>query len=347
MSHVFSVFNIGTGHTAAEQNNTIADLYRLCSGANKFINDGPVGTMGVAQGKGMDPKSAAAVEKILAAKPAVVNLTGHSRGAVICHMIANDLAESEDPAAKQITQLNMILLDPVNQSVHTQRGKRLGAGIKLGQYVSIVMENVNNAGFFPTTSVRPMNAQFRSQMTFIHMPGSHGSGTQPFTSAIGKVCHGMIMRCMYEWGTRFRIMPPGAREMTEWFAQIRWDNPVEYDKKGLVKARLISDSDNKMYSGPDDPTLPKAWQGVGRVKQIAANYEKMGKANQDKKGINFRDSPLFFNEFNAACFKEAFPWLYRAFTGVPDLQKQIDPELDDIKKNLPYLWKAFKVLGMV
>lgn len=340
----FTVFNIGTGHTRGETNNTVADLYRRCSGGGKWVNDGPTGMLGNAQGKSMDPKCRDAIAAILAARPQTLNLVGHSRGAVISHMIANDLSVCNESAARYISRVNMICLDPVNMSVHTERGKSLAAGVKLGKYVSIVMENVTKK-IFPSTTLKPLDALMSQLMTFMHLPGSHGSGTQCLTSAIGRACHGMIMTYLNQWGTRFDAPPPDAKELANTFARIHVENPVQYDKKGLIKSRLVSNS-------PGDATGPGrktkfAWQEVGRVKEIAANYERMAAADASKGDTNFRDSPYFFNEFHAAVFKAAFPAVYLRFTGNMMHQVEVNRELDEIEARHPMVAESLTMLGMI
>src|SRR5947209_7834816 len=84
---VFNVFNVGTGHTQREANNTIAML-GLLSTDDKVINDGPCGPIGEKIGWGMNTALESTFAQILhaAPMPTVVNMLGHSRGAVLCHM---------------------------------------------------------------------------------------------------------------------------------------------------------------------------------------------------------------------------------------------------------------------
>jgi hypothetical protein len=321
MSHVFTVFNIGTGHTRAETNNTFTDLHNSCVGTDKFINDGPIHLFGNLAGKGMDRRGREAVAAILAARPRVVNLTGHSRGAVLCHMIANDLAESTDPAARGITEINMILLDPVNMSNHVKRGKTLGAKVKVGAYVSVVMENAGTA-IFPSTTVKPLGAQVRERMVFQHLPGSHGSGTQCHSSAIGEAARAMIRIHLEEWGTQFAGGKLSALEAAESFARIHLDNPVKYSKRGLIRKRQITDNEDGMAASPFDPAhkidtklvkVAGSWWN-NRAARITANFKSMARARGGS-GVttDFRNSPYFFNNFHAGCFRAAFPDVFNYF----------------------------------
>lgn len=339
MAGVFSVFSIGTGHARQETNNTIAELHRQCLDA-KWINDGPSGVLGNAQGAGMDRKVADSVAHILAARPDTVNLTGHSRGAIICHMIANELGEGRDPRARAITEINMVLIDPVNMSVHTQKGKEIRQGVKLGCYVVLAMENVTTS-MFPLTSVNPLSDQFRPRMVTYNMPGTHGSGTQWMTSAIGRSTLDMIKWAMTHWGSSFSGGAPSMEALAEAFASIHVDSPVKYDKKGNVKARLISD-DAKGFAA----RVTHAFKNVGRKETLSKELAKVA-SNQQRDVTDFRDSPYFFNEFHAGCFRAAFPALYARFSNDFSNQSAVDRELDRIEANFPSITASLRNLGMI
>ncbi|MCY2964094.1 MAG: hypothetical protein NT069_10695, partial [Planctomycetota bacterium] len=135
MSH-FSVFNIGSNHTAAEPNQTIGVLGKECyygSSAHKILTDG-VKTLGGGYAGYFPKRLEVTVDAILkgdlpniisyrgggitqnnCTQPLrsgdTVNLTGHSRGAVMCHLVANRLAESVNDLT-----INIIVRDPVNMT---------------------------------------------------------------------------------------------------------------------------------------------------------------------------------------------------------------------------------------
>jgi hypothetical protein len=350
---VFTVFSVGTKHTSSESNNTMARLYRKCSGRDKFINDGP-GTgggkvsnlLGNARGKSMDPRCEEAIDAILKARPTTVNLAGHSRGAVMCHMIANDLTESTDSAAQAISNINMILLDPVNMSVHVQRGGQLRKGMALRRYVSIVMENVTSM-IFPSKTVKPKEDQFLNMMTYLHLPGTHGSGTQPLTSAIGHAAYRTIKWYLHKWGSQFAGGRPTSKAICDAYAGIHLENSVKYDKKGLVAAREISNDPKGQSTREDRSAVKWGWEKVGgsRIKAIAANYERMAKAFKRKE--NLRDSPYFFNHFHMARFKEGFPAIFDCFTGTSNNQAAVDMEIRDIEANYSNIDQSLTNLGMI
>jgi hypothetical protein len=294
----------------------------------------------------MDSMCDRTVAAILAHKATTVNLTGHSRGGVLCHMIANDLAGKGFSG-----EINMVVLDPVNMSSHTQKGKELRDRMKLGSYVAVAMENVTSSAF-PLTAVEPLDKLFRRRMYIINMPGTHGSGTQCQSSAIGESVRGMIMFLMNRWGTTFGEKPPTPKQLAELFAKIHIESPVQYGKKGLVTKRRISDDKTGMGE-----KITAGYQKVGRTKQIGTLLKTGGIFGQNA-ATDFRDTPYFFNEFHAACFRMSFPAIYDRFAGDkswwqthandPKHLKGLDEELDEIEAGgLPYIQKSLEALGMI
>jgi len=350
MPGVYSVFNIGTGHTQKEPNNTIGQLYFNCIGA-KCCNDGPGGILGSLFGQGMDSMCEKTVQKIQGSHATAVNLTGHSRGGILCHMIANDLGGQKFPG-----EINMVVLDPVNQSSHVRKGKELRSQVKLGAYVAIVMENVGTAKTlsFPLTAVRPLKEQFRERMYVINMPGTHGSGTQCESSAIGEAVRGIIRFLMTMWGTSFGGKPLKKEKLIESFAKIHIESPVKYDEKGNVAKRFISDDNKGMLAKKD---ITKQYQSVGRQGQISTMLQTGG-ISGNWAATDFRNSPYFFNEFHAACFRDVFPALYEQFGGdkawwqthandAKHLAK-VCAELDRIESGeFPFTKHSLQLLGMI
>jgi hypothetical protein len=350
MAGVYSVFNIGTGHTRNEPNNTIGQLYFHCIGT-KWVNDGPGGFWGSLFGSGMDSMCGSTVKDILAHQATAVNLTGHSRGGVLCHMIANDLAAKDFAGA-----INMVVLDPVNQSSHMEKGKELRKRMKLGAYVAVVMENVGGCKSlsFPLTAVEPLEKQFRREMYVINMPGTHGSGTQCESSAIGGAVRGIVKFLMTMWGTNFGGKPMNMEKLVEAFAKIHIESPVQYDKKGNVTKRLISDDNRGMLAKGD---MTKKYQSVGRQEQIGTMLQTGGIFG-DWAATDFRDTPYFFNEFHAACFRKVFPALYETFGGdkawwathAKDAKHltKMNAELDRIEGGeFPFTMGSLEQLGMI
>ncbi len=343
MPAVYSVFNIGTGHSRIETNNTIANLWRSCNGQDKrdkWVNDGPgvhwYDLLGTAAGQGMDPKRRETVQAILKADPQKVNLTGHSRGAILCHMIANDLAERGFSG-----EINMIVVDPVHMSTsHKGRAGTFDKRMTLGAYVAIVMENVTKS-IFPLTAVSA-DTKLRNQMCVINMPGSHGSGTQDQTSAIGATVSAMIKYYMSAWGTDFNTRAPLPVEIVDLFARIRSENPVHYSKKGLVTERWITDDKKGMGH-----IAKQAYQKLGRKDTITKMLASGSIFGGGQKATDLRDSPYFFNEFHMWCFRCAYPAITDFFEGKRPDPRILDAEVDAIEHYHKDTWKSLKNLGMV
>ena len=122
---VFSVFCIGTGHTDKESNNTLVKLYDLCEGQDGVANykiTGLTSILGQAFGRGMRGLADKVYQTIRnalvdwrgsAAAGARVNFAAHSRGAVLCHMVAEEMSRH---TARRTIEITMALIDPVNMS---------------------------------------------------------------------------------------------------------------------------------------------------------------------------------------------------------------------------------------
>ncbi|MDB6089264.1 MAG: hypothetical protein JWN85_2048, partial [Gammaproteobacteria bacterium] len=313
---VFSVFNIGTGHTQAETNNTIAALGHACTGSH-LINDGPTGALGTSLGWGMNDALARTMNAIKAAKPSHVNLAGHSRGAILCHMVGNALLK--DPATQNV-KVNMIVLDPVHQSKLTHEGaESLPESPNLLSYHAIIMENENakiaGNSTFPFKFVES-SASTKKKMHYINLVGTHGSGTQNLTSPIGAVAYELIATFMRARRTEFRTIPKQPLEMCDLFAAIHALNPLSVKDA----TRLIFDDGGLAQT--HDPTGKKA------TTYQAATL----RANDVKKALSLNSQTAFrpgtkvlpatpissyiFNQEHAFYFKAAFPYFFSVLAAV-------------------------------
>jgi hypothetical protein len=196
--NVFSVFCIGTGHSRAEPNNVMKWLYDNCYWPGypkdlKYINDGVMGGGGPLHtnewiGVGMaDMKTSTmnAIKRAVRRRELCVtriNLAGHSRGAVLCHMLAE--AIRTDPETQHL-EVSMALLDPVHMSNFHPGAKALEGSNKFIQCLTIIMENVNSF-MFPFKFIEATDDETQAKIYYVKMPGTHGSGTQVLTNPIGK-----------------------------------------------------------------------------------------------------------------------------------------------------------------
>jgi len=325
----FSVFSIGSGHFQTETNNTIAQLWRECT-SPKHVNDGPNSI-----GWGGDAHLSASVAAIKAARPLSVVLTGHSRGAILCHRIASAL--KDDLSTKDII-VYMIVLDPVNMEV-SEAGRDLD-NPNILSYHAIVMTHEESA-MFPLYIPNAIQ-QVSDARHWIKMPGKHGSGTQCLTSAVGMVVKGLIARYMRSHGTTFRIPDETAPEMCELFARIRVDGRIPCSVNMTNYTMTVYDDHHSstehtrggFHNTESRNTMTK------RAPAMAAVVKEEGKALTRRSsvarlpsdrlppGLNF--TSYFLNQEHAAYFKQAFPATFSLMsqpsTFNPHWLKQVEQE---------------------
>jgi hypothetical protein len=349
MPNVFSVFNAGTSHKLSELNNTIADLFWTCHGVfgvNKFGNDGPnlIGWQ-------MNSICNKTVEAIVHSRANILNLTGHSRGGVLCHMIANAVSARRD---SNVCQINMVVLDPVDQSKHKQTGSELQSDL-INRYVMIAMENVSGTAgkFFPLQLVSSPGMT-HGKLT-VTMPGSHGSGTQCRTSAIGAATRGLIMWLMSAWGTLFKESLPTYPQMADLFAKIHLENPATYAKDGSIASRTISDDKSGNALHALDSRVKHKQVGVGRVDQLvnhlggfaSPQHHDHLQSGGTTGGYDFKTRQYFFNQFHAYFFRSAFPAVYERLDGKLQNQTAVDMELRQIENSYPNVAKSLSMVGAI
>lgn len=349
---IYSGFCIGTGHSDQESNSTIGNLGRMVSERSAIVLNG-VGYKGLGRdlignmfGHGMEDRVRRFLDAATKAAPTVVNLAGHSRGAIICHMIANEIASSKMPALKRIEKINIFAIDPVNMSSHVRRGKHLSKAVKLGAYVGVVMENVASLGIFPATTIKlgVKTASERQKVTFYNLPGTHGSGTQPFTSAIGLACHGMAMRFLSSWGTPFGHKVPDEGQMCNAFARILIENQAALGANGKVKQRMISNDKEGQAMSAEDAKVKWAAVDVGKRRAGVFKRQLAFMQAAGRGAIDYRDTGIFVNEYHVVCFEKAFPQTFhflRTGSGDPNT------ELALMQGSYPAVYDALKLQGVI
>src|SRR5262249_30682884 len=133
---------------------------------------------------------------------------------VLCHMVARKLSEYNR------VPVNIAALDPVHMSKGHGSVAQLPDTVQ--KYQAIIMENANSS-FFPLQTV-DFYEEDRGKAYDVNMPGTHGSGTQVLTSAIGKVCYELIANFMRKRKTEFNFAGRNAFEMCALFAKIHEEN---------------------------------------------------------------------------------------------------------------------------
>jgi hypothetical protein len=328
---VMSIFNIGTGHTAEETNQTMKVLFDDCTSNLKYINKGPVGNIGfnAAVGWGMNTMSDDTFEAIRIRKGPcgldTINLAGHSRGAILCHMLAHQIYAH--PLTRDLN-INMMLIDPVHQSKITHEGaESLDNNPRLLSYRAIIMENVNS-GLYPFKFVdADVNAGkvLEDRVYYIRMPGTHGSGTQALTNPIGIVVKELVANFMRKRGTPFQTRKKSSLEMCELFAAIHAQNPVN----SAGKRKIFDD----VRDGAKRKTSYQSTEGRAGAVQQAMIINRTQRPLRQRVGWLSQRSKYFFNELHANFFRKAFPYLFEAWqagaywAGSRDLYR---PELQTI-----------------
>lgn len=334
---VFSVFCIGSNHNQKEINNTMAALGHACVSPDgnadpasyKYINDGPGGEDHVSKarklfngavGWGMNNFLANTFQAIVAADPTVVNLTGHSRGAILCHMIAHKLYAN--PATRHI-KINMIVLDPVHQSkIRHDGSEHLDDNPNLLSYHSIIMEHESalRGKAFPFKFVRSPD-QIAERSHYINMPGTHGSGTQQLTSPVGRLTYELIANFMRARGTMFSHPVPTPLDMCEHFAQVHVLNPlVKNAKSGEMERVVFNDDGADRYHNQINDTIVKSTKhrrgavtkALG-LNQLTVQQPHLRVLPTKPIGIEY-----FFNQEHAFYFKMAFPYMYGVLSKAPN-----------------------------
>jgi hypothetical protein len=320
---LLSIFNIGTGHRKHEPNNTIAALGKACEPS--IVNDGPTGAAGTLQGWGMNDALARTMAQVEEAQPAVVNMAGHSRGAILCHMLAHSILTSDK---LRDTQVNLCVLDPVHQSwMPHVGGELLLDNPRLLSYYAIAMENESGFGGkkFPLKFVTPMGEGVRERMYYTSLPGTHGSASQNLTSAIGAVGYAMMAAVMRGCGSQFSTPRPSPLDWCEMFAKIHVENPKTLDGA----KRLIRD-DKGEWLEHRGKVLP---QGTAVRASDIAKALQIGSKHVSQPGykklVVKPGSDYFFNREHASHFKQVFPYFFSALAHegtftlhVPAFQKE-------------------------
>jgi len=315
---VFSVFCIGTGHKRNEVNNTMKFLYDDCLDFDyKYINDGPTGSSAIT-GWGMNTmlRDTMAAIKFARPRPDRVNLAGHSRGAVLCHMLAH--AIYDDPETQNL-EITLALIDPVHMSkIHHEGAEDLDDNSKLLAYQAIIMENENTklkggpgGRFYPFKFLTLADQNDAKKIYYINMPGTHGSGTQVLTNPIGKVAKELVANFMRKRGTKFATDKKTDLEMCELFAQIHMQNPFS-NSRG---ARLIFDDKGKATAHIHENAKWRTLEGRAASVATAMQHNRdhvPDHVNHRDRIDNLGKTAYFINEKHAKFFSLAFPHLWAA-----------------------------------
>lgn len=332
---VFTVFAIGTGHSRAERDTLMVRLYNDCQGTGaehlgspvsqaKLVLDGigkdydpttgEVSSNMFAQmtGWGLKDRSADAVEHIMRLRPDVVNLTGHSRGAIICVRIAAKLAEKLPG-----TRCNLFLVDPVKRSLIGTDHDNAETHSNTGLFRQMIMENESSWAFKPQ-AIRHSHAAGNT----VHMPGTHGTGTQT-GQPVGMVTFMLVANFLRLCGSAMRSAPFGPAALCDGYSRITLANPVKRRAAGVGRVFADLDSGGRGFK-------VGGHRGTGGV---------FGPGNA------FKDDSYFINGDHAKHFTQAFPMVFGVMTGAvrpdPSIQMRLAGELQTMRSQAP---RAFQTL---
>lgn len=332
---VCTVFAIGTGHSRAERDTLMVRLYDDCQGTGaehlgspvdqaKLVLDGigkdydPItgkvssSLFAQATGWGLKDKSADAVEHIMRLRPDVVNLTGHSRGAIICVRIAAKLAEKLPG-----TRCNLFLVDPVKRSLIGSDHYNTETHGNTGLVRQIIMENESSWAFSPT-SIRHSHASGNT----VHMPGTHGTGTQT-AQPVGMVTFMLVANFLRLCGSAMRSAPFSPADLCDTYSRITLANPLKRRKGGTGRVFTDFDSGSRGFKFGGH-------RGTGGT---------FGPGNA------YKDDSYFINGDHAKHFTQAFPSVFGALTGAvqpnPSTQMRLAGELRMMRTRAP---RAFETL---
>ncbi|MCA9544264.1 MAG: hypothetical protein KC613_07725 [Myxococcales bacterium] len=304
---VFTVYNIGTGHASNEQANLLVRLFNRTVGIDarqdrpgraaqyRYINDGigksydartgRVSTNMFAQatGWGLKDKTEETVDVIRRINPRVVNLVGHSRGAIIAVRTAAKLSKR----APDIT-CNLFLVDPVKRSFLGKDEDNAATHGNVRLFRQILMES-ESSWLFEPQKMSHSSAATNS----VRLPGSHGSATQT-GQPIGVVAYMLAVNFLRLCGTALSDTPFSPVQMADAYAQITLMNPV-HRRNGVV-GREVANWDGqreKKFRGATDRRLDS----------------RFGAENP------YLHHAYFVNNDHARAFMQSFPNTFLALTG--------------------------------
>jgi hypothetical protein len=234
-------------------------------------------------------------------------------------MLAHYLVQNLPCGDKHLDQKNtsnieiaMMVIDPVLQSKAPYEGAEgLDNSPQLLKYHAIIMENENSKlmggpgkVLYPFKFVQT-DTETASKVYYINMPGKHGSGTQPLTSAIGKVTMELIRNFMINVGTKFKTARKPPYEMCVEFAKIHQENP----KIGGSRKIFDDKSSATVHNFSSKSWQPTTTREDSVKKAMTHNLLYL----PQKKMRNYQylqQMPYFINPKHANYFAAAFPKIW-------------------------------------
>lgn len=323
----FCAFNIGTAHAREESDNILVKLYHQAGGVNglgtqvSHLNHGPghaasderggSDLLGGIFGHGLQRRLRLTIKRIELARPKRVLLVGHSRGAVLSYLVANEMKRRRFPATVEIFNI-----DPVAMTL-SGGDDRNSLARNVVSHTIITMENETSM-IFPVTyasgsgfngSTPYIGDDVTTQVTqVLPMPGGHGSCTQTQTP-IGRVAFGIVRRWLSMKGVRLVDHPPSETEICDLLFKLHADSPIKFHQGRAVSRKV-----------EDDGEIEQKKFARGRFKgaKRSLGLQTFDNAVNASRVTEWKASPFFINHLHERYFASHFPTLHKVLcTGRP------------------------------
>lgn len=353
MADQITIFNIGTGHTKDEPQSLLVQLWQATNAIDvpvgrqrssktkvsevetldeqdlkiashtkfaKMIVDGVGGHGHAAQatGWGMNDKTALAVHAATATRAQRVNLVGHSRGAILCFRIANEL-QRKSPGV----QVRILAVDPVAQTMVGKREDRSTLGSNVTKFTGIVMRDDNMPNMFPLTL--PTSAGTRAGLgpeAYIDLCGTHGTATLvgwPIGNTALEIGKRFLRDCLVPLSSP----PHSDLWLVNEYCKIRSANPVVPSSDGAE--RVINDLKQEQVK----------W------KRVLLSDTLKRKAQLIKAGLTLMYDPSkpFINAHHAAVFRAELPATWAVLSARPEYRAET---IDRYETQFDREWQRLK-----
>lgn len=323
-----TIVMLGTGKTDKMNFYVLNQVYNKIIGKKTTIN-GPNLT-----GTNTKNRIEDAVKFICSASPTQLNLIGHSRGAIACVAIANEIAlynankqTNYDFTNKdlKISEINLLLYDPVSRT--EAPGDKYTIGPLVRNFFCVAMRNESSHTIFGLQRLK-LDSAHEIQKCYLPLPGSHGSAVQRIKGddihfPIGELGEMIGCRFLSRCRNNLVISNYSDQDLVEGYFKInaklkmknRWDpgsskhSRTVYDiEKGVPKKRTLKE-------GKSDTRKTRIDETMGRT---------------------YRWHNFFINAHLLHLFRRSYQTLCNEVLKAPERRhssKQIDTTLTSIKKN--------------
>jgi hypothetical protein len=313
MARVFTIYNCGTGFNRDRTDELIGylgtitlgmqakpnsisphDSWMICdgpgskpTGANPDTHTPGSGRMKVLRGNvtghgwNHNVRDAMAIIRFLhAARPIqVINMAGWSRGAVTCHMVANELAA--DPSLRSI-QVNIFAADPVAGPGNRADPRKNTIPPTVANYLAVVAEDENRSIMQPVKVqqiVQRAQQQQQQKVKVIPVPGEHNSGVMRGTP-LGKLVWFLSHKFLSKHGTQLNGgLQLSHIDVCECYAGIRM-YMADFRKMHGSAGAALGRTDRSKHQAPTQNPMNAShfWVNEHHLSQFMKAFPLMGAA---------------------------------------------------------------------